>query len=248
MARSAGDLLAALRVLGGPVAWDAKAWRWEMPEPRAHTLKDFRVGYVFDDPIAAVFEDVKPAMERTIRTLEKVGSKLTPGWPSWYDPSALLKTNRYMASAFLYSVGSRQEQEQERLRLSPARPPGEASFADWQQQNLRRLALRAQWQSYFENIDVFLTPVAFTEAFPHDHSEGPRTIGGRSYWSLLSWIAAASLTGCPATVAPAGNTGSGLPVGIQIMGPFWEDATPITFAELLAHEMGGFTPPPGFET
>lgn len=173
---------------------------------------------------------------------------MTPGWPSWCDPSALLKTNRYMASAFLYSVGSRQEQEQERLRLSPARPPGEASFADWQQQNLRRLALRAQWQSYFENIDVFLTPVAFTEAFPHDHSEGPRTIGGRSYWSLLSWIAAASLTGCPATVAPAGNTGSGLPVGIQIMGPFWEDATPITFAELLAHEMGGFTPPPGFET
>lgn len=74
MARSAGDLLAALRVLGGPVAWDAKAWRWEMPEPRAHTLKDFRVGYVFDDPIAAVFEDVKPAVERTIRTLEKVGS------------------------------------------------------------------------------------------------------------------------------------------------------------------------------
>jgi len=27
--------------------------------------------------------------------------------------------------------------------------------------------------------------------------------------------------------------------GIQIMGPYWEDATPFTFAELLAREIGG---------
>jgi amidase len=247
MARSAGDLLAALRVLGGPAAWDTKAWRWEMPEPRARTLKDFRVGYVLDDPIAPVFDDLKPALERTIRALEKAGAKLTSGWPSGYDPAALQKNNRIMASAFLFSVEPKQEQEKERMRSSPARPPGDVPFAEWQQQNLRRLAFRAQWQGYFENVDVFLTPVAFTGAFPHDHSEGARSIGGRSYWNLLGWIAAASLTGCPATVAPVGKTTSGLPVGVQIMGPFWEDATTITFAELLADEIGGFTAPPGFE-
>jgi amidase len=47
-------------------------------------------------------------------------------------------------------------------------------------------------------------------------------------------------------VAPVGRTPQGLPVGIQIMGPFWEDATPITFADLLAKELGGFTAPPGY--
>ena len=60
---------------------------------------------------------------------------------------------------------------------------------------------------------------------------------------LLKWIAPATLTGCPATAAPVGRTKAGLPVGVQIMGPFWEDATPITFARLLAQEIGGFTPP-----
>ena len=30
MARSAPDLLAALKVLGGPEGWDAKAWKWEL--------------------------------------------------------------------------------------------------------------------------------------------------------------------------------------------------------------------------
>lgn len=35
--------------------------------------------------------------------------------------------------------------------------------------------------------------------------------------------------------------------GKAAMGPFWEDATPITFADLLAVEVGGFVPPPGYK-
>jgi hypothetical protein len=49
-------------------------------------------------------------------------------------------------------------------------------------------------------------------------------------YGLLNWIA-------PAT----------LPVGIQIMAPLWEDATSITFADLLAREVGGFTAPTGYQ-
>jgi amidase len=59
-------------------------------------------------------------------------------------------------------------------------------------------------------------------------------------------MSVAILTGCPATVAPAGKTRQGLPVGIQILGPYLEDATPIRVASLLAKENGGFTPPPGY--
>ena len=32
------------------------------------------------------------------------------------------------------------------------------------------------------------------------------------------------------------------------MGPSWEDATPITFPELLSREVGGFAVPPGYDT
>jgi amidase len=63
---------------------------------------------------------------------------------------------------------------------------------------------------------------------------------------MMNWIASATLTGCPSTVAPVGRNDTGLPVGIQIMGPYWEDATPIVFADLLAHEVGGFVVPPGY--
>ena len=65
---------------------------------------------------------------------------------------------------------------------------------------------------------------------------------------MVDWIAPATLTGCPATVAPIGQTRAGLPMGIQIMGPYWEDATTITFAGLLAEQLGGFKAPAGYET
>jgi amidase len=57
----------------------------------------------------------------------------------------------------------------------------------------------------------------------------------------------ATLTGCPATASPVGLTRDGLPVGIQIMGPFLEDATPIHLAGALAEVIGGFRAPAGFD-
>src|SRR5215470_8415966 len=101
---------------------------------------------------------------------------------------------------------------------------------------------------------LFRSGRCFPTAFAHDHSEPQeeRTIltssSAKPYFDVPNWTAPATLIGCPATVAPVGQTKAGLPVGIQIMGPYWEDATPITFAGLLAEELGGFTAPPGYET
>jgi amidase len=256
MARSAGDLLAAMKLLGGPVAWDAKAWEWTLPPSRAESLKDFRIGYVLDDPIAPVAPEVKAVLEPVIEALQHAGARLKPGWPEGFEPAGLIDNYLFHLFAFLASVGPPEAREAQRKAFQTMqRPHADASlspFADWQQQNLRRLAFRAQWQSYFEGVDVFLSPVAYTPAFPHDHSEpqGTRTIatsgGPRRYLDLVNWIAPATLTGCPATVAPVGRTAAGLPVGIQVLGPYWEDATPITFVDRLAQVIGGFTPPPGY--
>jgi amidase len=81
MARSASDLLAALKVLGGPEGWDAKAWKWELPPARAQKLTEFRVGYVLDDPIAPPSPDVRAVLEKTLENLGRAGVKLKAGWP-----------------------------------------------------------------------------------------------------------------------------------------------------------------------
>jgi len=254
MSRGAEDLLAALKVLGGPSGWDAKAWKWELPEPRARRLRDFRVGYVIDDPFAHPSTEVRRVLEKTVEALSRAGAQMKPGWPSSFNPKELLGNYLFLLEAFFTSLSSPQEQEQMRKAmggsLSGAGPQA-FSLQSWQGQNFRRLGFRGQWQAYFEQIDVFLSPVSITSAFLHDHSTpmDARVIatadGPRRYMENFNWICAATLTGCPATVAPAGLTEAGLPVGIQIMGPYWEDSTPLTFATLLAKEIGGFKPPPG---
>ena len=269
MARSAADLLEVLKVLGGPVDWDAKAWKWELPPARAKSLREFRVGYVLNDPIAPPTPEVEAVLQKAIQGLERAGATLKPGWPPGVQGVELLDNYRFLLDAYAFSVAPPGEQIAVRAAFAKSQKPQSTggtnnwflgasaalcSFAEWQRQNLRRFEFRSQWQAYFDQIDVFLSPVTFTAAFAHDHSEpqDKRTIlspsGVRPYFDVPNWTAPATLTGHPATVAPVGQTKAGLPVGIQIMGPYWEDATPITFAGLLAEELGGFTAPSGYET
>jgi amidase len=36
----------------------------------------------------------------------------------------------------------------------------------------------------------------------------------------------------------------GLPMGVQIVGPYLQDRTPLRFAQLVEQALGGFEPPP----
>jgi amidase len=50
----------------------------------------------------------------------------------------------------------------------------------------------------------------------------------------------------PSTCAPVGATAGGLPVGVQVVGPYLEDRTTIDFARKLGDVVGGFKRPPGY--
>jgi len=257
MARSAEDLRAALEAIGGPAGDDAKAYRWRMPAPRRTKLREFRVGCLLDDPLCRVGSDVLAVLENAVDKIEKAGTRVDRGWPPGVDFGDQLYTYRYL----LYSVMAprfapeRQEAMREAYRRNPKDPAGAAlvePHIQWSAETAKRLAARAVWEEYFRDHDVFLMPVAFVTAFPHDHSEPmeQRRLdtpeGKRPYFDITPWIASATLTGCPATIAPAGRTAAGLPVGIQIMGPYLEDATPIEFARMMADLVGGFEAPKAF--
>jgi amidase len=63
-------------------------------------------------------------------------------------------------------------------------------------------------------------------------------------WRSAAGIA--TLPGLPATALPIGLSPDGLPIGVQIIGPWLEDRTPIRLAELIEREVGGFVAPRGF--
>jgi len=240
MSRDARDLAVALEVLAGPAGDARKAWTWRMPAPRHTRLQDFRIGYIVDDPIAPISSEVRKPYENLISALTKAGATLKRGWPSGIDLRAAAETYGFLLMSFVTAdlTGKR---------------PSSFDHARWLRETQSRLAFRMLWQKYFESHDVCLLPPTITAAFPHDHSEpiGRRTIdtpeGKRPYLQQVPyWITFASLAGIPATVAPVGLTREGLPVGIQILAPMWEDATSIELAALLSEVTNGFVAPPAY--
>jgi amidase len=234
LARSAGDLRSALAVTGGPEAPASRAYTWALAPPRKTRLQEFRVGYVLDDERAPVSSDVAGPLGDTIEAIARAGAEVVEGWPQGVDPAQ-------NAESFGFQVG---------VFFTFVQPGDEVpSFKDFVEHENRRMEFRAVWGRYFDEVDVFVCPVNFTAAFPHDDRPfDERTIatpeGERSYQDQPFWISHASLAGLPAVVAPVGFTPGGLPVGIQIVGPLYEDDTAIAFAEALATVRGGFRPPP----
>jgi amidase len=92
MARTAEDLEAAMHVLGGPDEPDSIALTWRLPTARHEQLRDFRIGYVLEDPTARVSSETQPVLETAVRALEKAGARLKPGWPAEFSLSELFST------------------------------------------------------------------------------------------------------------------------------------------------------------
>jgi amidase len=234
LARSAGDLRSALKATAGPEKPLANAYAWALPEPRRRRLEEFRVGAVLDHERAAVSNEVGGLLSNALDAIARAGVTVVEGWPEDVDPVKEFDSFGYHIELFF----AFQEPGQGFVRMP--------EIAD--QQALRMFA-RAAWGRYFEDVDVFVCPANFTPAFPHDRRPfEERTIstheGERSYADQPFWIAHASLPGLPAVVAPVGRTPAGLPVGAQIIGPLYEDDTPLVFAELLAEVVGGYEAPP----
>jgi amidase len=234
LGRSAGDLRTALRATGGPVGQAAKAYSWTLPPPRHTRLEDFRVGVVLDHESAPVSADVGTVLSDAVDALARAGATVVEGWPDGVDPVR-------QAESFGFHVG---------LFFAFQQPDGDfAPLAEVVDHEQRRMAARAAWGRYFDDVDVFVCPANFTAAFPHDPRPfEERTVatpeGDRPYQDQAFWISHASLPGLPAVAAPVGRTPAGLPVGAQLLGPLHEDDTAITFAELLGEVTGGYEPPP----
>lgn len=261
IARSAEDLDLLLGVLAGAQAPDGAAWKLALPPPRAARLKDFRVAAWLDDRAFPIDNEVSAPLVTLVELLRKAGAKVDEG----ARPALTLAENfddylrllwpvttahlTQKALARIQEAGGTADPDSVHWRL--ARYVG-ISYSEWLRLNEKRELVRARWRAFFEHYDVLLCPVGPVCAFAHDHSEDliARSIGinghRRWYWEQLAWISLATLAYLPATVAPAGCSRSGLPVGVQIVGPWLEDRSCIGFAKLLADVAGGFTPPPAF--
>jgi amidase len=88
-----------------------------------------------------------------------------------------------------------------------------------------RLETFHRFRALFERFDVLLTPAAPVQPYPVEKNF-PDRINGRAFDNYIDWIAPAyliTLVSLPAATAPAGLSQDGLPVGMQIVAPRFEE-------------------------
>ncbi|SLN75957.1 amidase [Oceanibacterium hippocampi] len=263
MARSAEDLSLALDVMAGPDAIAAAAWKLDLPAPRHKALRDFRVAVMLDDPVAEIDGPYRDRLQAVVDALARAGATVSDRARPGIDSGRAMELYVLMLRA---ATSGRMTDERIALmgdvaaRLDPSDGSYLARMArasimrhrDWLRLNNEREGMRLAWARFFEDWDILLCPAAASAAWPHDQS-GERhdrtiTVNGREQPTTdqLFWAGYSGVVYLPSTVSPAGLTDAGLPVGLQAVAAHGEDRTSIEFCRLLAAEIGGFVPPPGY--
>ena len=267
LARSAEDLELALTILAGPDVGEDVAWRVELPPSRHARLADFRVAVLPAIPWLPVDDQISGTVEQVASRLESLGCTVKRAQP--YALGDLREHHGLYRSLLSAVTGARLGAEERRQRIemwrrhdddfSRAHLRGlEGTAGDYILWNGRREQYRAAWRAFFRDWDVLLAPAINVLAYPHIERAWPMddsdltltfTIGGRAvpYMNGLVYPAVATVAGQPATAFPGGRSREDLPIGLQAIGPYLEDRTPLRFAALLAREIGGFVKPEGYD-
>jgi amidase len=258
LARGADDLELALGAIGGAEPGEDVAWKLELPPPRHERLRDFRVAVLPLPDWLPVSRAVGAALDALIPLLRGLGAAVEETQPEGFD----LRAHHRLYAALLNVQFSfnRAEPEEKRRARADQLEHGEdefgpdsargllASAQDLLEWHRQREEYRAAYRRFFGHWDILLVPIAPTAAFPHDPDGAFLDVDGRRFpydWlTILPGVA--TLSGQPATVFPAGRSGEDLPIGLQAIGPYLEDWTPIRFAALLGEEIGGFDAPRGY--
>ncbi|HZQ35640.1 MAG TPA: amidase family protein, partial [Dehalococcoidia bacterium] len=263
LARSAEDLELAFDVASGPEIGEDVAWRLAIPPARHERLAGFRVAVLPRIPWVPLDDEIAAAQQRLADSLAAAGATVKAALPPEFGN---LREHHKTYLSLLAVMMSGDMPEETRTRAATGLRASGDEFAAAQadgyvataQQYFRwhgeRERFRAAYRTFFRDWDLLLAPITMAPPFPHIDPAvpfGARTVevNGKPepYGMNVFYPSLTILCGQPATAFPVGMTRGGLPIGLQAIGPYLEDRTPLRFAGLLAREFGGFQRPPGYD-
>jgi aspartyl-tRNA(Asn)/glutamyl-tRNA(Gln) amidotransferase subunit A len=102
-----------------------------------------------------------------------------------------------------------------------------------------RTLIRQDYEKVFKGVDALMAPVSPTPAF----RIGEKTDDPLAMYLSDIYTVTANLAGIPALSVPCGFTSGGLPVGLQILGSHFEEATLLRLAQNYVNSFPVTAPP-----
>jgi aspartyl-tRNA(Asn)/glutamyl-tRNA(Gln) amidotransferase subunit A len=192
-------------------------------------ISGLRVAWSPDLGYAPVDPEVRDITSRAAQRLSDLGAHVEEVDPGIADPWDTLDT------IWLAAQAGRHKDDFDEVRelIDPGRIKlvergRKLTAVDLYNAHVQRTGLYHQWRRFFEDgrWDLLVTPQLPVTAFPagDDH---PGTIDGKPV-NYLGWTAFTypfNLTGQPAATVPCGFAANGLPVCLQFVGRWRDDAT-----------------------
>jgi amidase len=225
MARTVADVALFLSAMTGnyapdPLALDDDPAIFRAPLERS--LKGARVAW-FQSMGGIPFEpEIRRVVDANRKVFAELGCVISDAEPDFTGVDEAFPTLRHLSYSSLYGEKAREHPTMVKDTIKWEIAQAERNTgADVARALARQASLYLQMARFFEKYDFFVAPVTQVEPFDVT-TEYPTSVAGVAMPTYIDWMRSCwyiTLTACPAISVPAGFTASGLPVGIQIVGP-----------------------------
>ncbi|HLI14146.1 MAG TPA: amidase [Alphaproteobacteria bacterium] len=235
MARNVRDLALMLDVLAGPHPSDPHSLAAPLPGARERLadsldVKGKRIAWrpllgneVLDDEVRTLCEEALHALAEQGAKVEQVDEPFENSDSAW----RVLQQSNWAARFY-------DKLDEVRDRMDPSfvegiRVGGSYTGQQVTKAGYRRTQIFRAVQQWFARFDFVVTPTAARPPLPvSQRALDPITINGRTVGDMRQayapYLNTIDLSGHPAVSVPCGWTKAGLPVGLQIIGPWYADA------------------------
>ena len=238
MARSTKDIALALNIIEGPDYSDHYAVN--MPPTNTKNLddsiRDLKIAWYTDGPFQPISESVKSVIKNAVNAFKDMNCNIEKANLDFLSSLDAMGTSGKIASVEGgRDLGPLFEGKEDLLavsmqrRLSMPKP----SHEEYVQALLNRQKIRQGFMGFFKNIDILVCPSSPVSAPNHNSVEldvdEVLTPGRTALMSTLVY----DLTGAPAISVPFGKDKNGMPIGVQLVGRHFEEATVLNAAHKL---------------
>jgi aspartyl-tRNA(Asn)/glutamyl-tRNA(Gln) amidotransferase subunit A len=242
LARTVGEVAACFDVIAGFDPRDPYSRPEPRDEPRGVEVRGLRLGWLPRVGNRLVDREVLASCEAAVRHLEGGGARVETVEE---DFAALEQAFLVVLQGGLAArVGPHMAKFGDKVARS-LRETIEAgtrwSAVDWATAGGQRTAVYRRVHALFQRFDFLVSPALARPALAVDHDPfQPIDIGGepagsiRGAWYPYLWPF--NLSGHPAVSLPCGWSSDGLPIGLQIVGPWYADRRVLALAEYLERE------------